>query len=1183
MIITIALLASSIVVAPLHAQHAPTNIPAHQSIAQRWIIRLQQPPLSQADIPGEYAIQSQQSAASDKLQLNTPAAQRYIEQLKQQQATVFQTIQQTYPAAQLHRTYQVVFNGLSVSLPGSGDTAREQLRALGGVADVYRDEPRELNMYSSIPLLNTQALWSNPAIGGQENAGAGIKIAVIDTGIKVDNPFFNPAGLAYPAGFPKGQAEHTTPKVIAARNYIRPDIPPSPGSETPQPGPLDSSHGTHVAGTAAGVSNTTATAHGVTQTISGVAPRAYLMNYKAFYHNDSVFADMAFDTELIAAIEDAVADGADVISNSWGGRANLDPHFDPIAIAANAAADAGVVVIFSVGNSGPSKSTADSGDFTNKLIMVGATTTDKTISAGFIDVTTPGTVPDTLTDLPYAGADFGPPIQGTAFGPAPYLPIETLGVSPLACDPLPPGALNGQIALVERGTCHFSMKVLHTQQAGAIATIVYNSEDGGEGLITMGAGDGAESVQIPSAFVQHQAGIAMIDWYAQHGAAALVQIDPQGRVIDSTPDVLAPFSSRGPTFQGSLKPDVMAPGVNILSAGFANAQGVEKHLGFGLVSGTSMAAPHVSGAAALLKQTHPDWTSLDIKSALMTTARTDIWLDTEQTQFASVLERGAGRMDLGRAASPGLLLNPPSLSFGRVTPVPDQPTSREIVVQAHNVAGAPQTYALSASMMNGNATVSVSPPSITPGANQVAQFTVTIQFPPGAAAGDYEGHVMLEGPQTLHMPFWARALPLEQGPQVLLLDNDGSSSIELHHYADYYYNALTEMGISLDYLDLDARALQNQTLPDISELQKYQLILWFTGDNLIHSGELGVPTPLTEADQNLLMAYLQSGGNLIATGQDLTEASDIESVPPGPHYGRSDLYHYYLGARFVQDNVFEGIPGVQREVVGIGDQPWLHNIILDLGMPGPDTGDHTSAGNQTSIDEITVMDADPRSTDDYTRPILRVSNPFDPGATNTIVGVNRFSDPTLEQPQPAFDYRTTYFSFGMEGIRNDTNTTTLKDMLWMLINWTIDAPVVELPGPVTTTNPNQVVELTAHAHTNTPATFVRYRWDFGDGTPIVETDQPVVSHQYAQPGEYHARVEAMDTWGHTAISSNVVPQPVPPGSVQQPTHSGSPAATLPDLTTSNPQQPDSSLAPSQAHMLQLPWWQGSTSEASGTR
>src|SRR5262249_4905067 len=144
--------------------------------------------------------------------------------------------------------------------------------------------------------------------------------------------------------------------------------------------------------------------HGLTETISGVAPRAYLMNYKVFYENDSVFSGNSFSTESIAALEDAVMDGADVINNSWGGTAEVDPNFDPIVEAAEAAVDAGVTVVFAAGNERPNYSTAGSPGYSDKLITVGASTTNRTIAANFVDVIAPTGVPDTLKGRPYLPA-----------------------------------------------------------------------------------------------------------------------------------------------------------------------------------------------------------------------------------------------------------------------------------------------------------------------------------------------------------------------------------------------------------------------------------------------------------------------------------------------------------------------------------------------------------------------------------------------------------------------------------------------------------------------------------------------------------------------------------------------------------------------------------------------------------
>ncbi len=1129
--LVLAVIASPWLIAPAYgAPPGPvqrSDRPGTRSISERWIVRMQAPPLAQ--LPGsapEYAVASLRSATTGKLRVNSPVAQQYLRVLEQQQQQVFASIQRTFPGAQRHRSYQIVFNGMSVALPSADATALARLQALPGVVAVYPDEVHDLHMYGSVPLINAEALWNSAAIGGVGNAGAGVKIAIIDSGIKVDNPFFNPAGFSYPPGYPRGDTAHTTPKVIVARAYFRPDLPPLPGSETPQPGPEDSSHGTHVAGTAAGVANTIATFAGVTQKIAGVAPQAYLMNYKTFYANDSIFSGSGFTTELMAALEDAVADGADIINNSWGGRATVDPQVNPLTLAAEAAVDAGVTVVFSAGNAGPDLSTAGASGYSDKVLTVGASTTAQTIAAGFVDVTAPDGVPEALLAQPFAPAAFGPRIADTVFGPAAYLPVQLVSDSSLACEPLPPGSLAGQIALIERGICVFSLKVFHAQQAGASAAIIYNTAEGGDTLIVMAPGERAEEVTIPSIFVSRSMGIGMLDWYGQHGSSVQVQIDPQGRLIDQIPDVMAEFSSRGPSFQGTLKPDVTAPGVAILSAGFADAEGSEQHLGFGLSSGTSMAAPQVAGSAALLKQIHAAWSPQDIKSALMSTAVKEVWLDEDRLDPASALVKGAGRIDVKRAANPGLLFAQPSISFGNLPTILGQSTAREVLIKARNVSDAPQTYSLSAHQTGGAVFgIGVAPATLKVAPGETAEFRVVAEWPGDAPPGDYEGLIELTGgPQPLHLPLWGRLLPAERGPKVLLLDNDASSSLDLPDYAGYYGNALGELGIPFTYLDLDALAGQTQTLPDISELQRYEIILWFTGDNFISSGTLPVPTPLTPADQNLLIAYLQGGGNLIATGQDLTEASDIRRTPPDdPRYGRSDLYHGYLGPRFVQDDVFTGTITSERIAQGTTAQAWLTNIGLDLSRPSDLSGisDRTGAGNQVSIDEIALSDVDLRIPDEYTAPIFRAVSTG--SQLDGIIAVNTSASPTLEQPVCGIPYRTTYLAFGLEGVRNDTGMTTRQELLQSILYWHVDRPTVRVSGTTTVTDVNQLATFTATAQSNTPTTFVRYRWDFGDGTPFVETTEATVVHRYARPGTYQVRVEATNSWGHRALG---VAQPV---------------------------------------------------------
>ncbi len=228
-----------------------------------------------------------------------------------------------------------------------------------------------------------------------------------------------------------------------------------------------------------------------------------------------------------------------------------------------------------------------------------------------------------------------------------------------------PDTFTGKAAVIERGGCEFGVKVLNAEQAGAAFAIVYNTPAGGEELINMGPGAVGQDVTITSIFVGNTAGQGIVDAYTADPAAVAV-IDTFAFQLGNTPDQVSNFSSRGPGVGLALLPDIAAPGVNILAQGYTpGATGEAQYLGYGQASGTSMAAPHVAGAAILLRQAYPQWSNAAIKSALMSTAKyTDVY--NFDGAPAQPLDMGAGRLDLTHALDPGVLLDPPSVSFGAV-------------------------------------------------------------------------------------------------------------------------------------------------------------------------------------------------------------------------------------------------------------------------------------------------------------------------------------------------------------------------------------------------------------------------------------------------------------------------------------------------------------------------------------
>ncbi|HEY6963158.1 MAG TPA: S8 family serine peptidase, partial [Gaiellaceae bacterium] len=398
-----------------------------------------------------------------------------------------------------------------------------------------------------------------------DTAGNGMKIGIIDDGVDASSPYFDPSGFQYPPGFPKGQTQYATPKVIVQRTFA-PASPKWKNANLPFD-PAESFHATHVAGIAAGDHGTNAKG----TAISGVAPNAYIGNYKALTIPTPGFGLDGNSAEIAAAIDAAVGDGMNVINLSLG-EPEVEPARDLVVRAIEGAAAAGVVPVIAAGN--------DFSDF------------------GYGSISSPGNAPDAITVA----------------------------------------AVNAQ-------------------------------------------------------------------------------------------NVVADFSSAGPTpVTLQMKPDVAAPGVDVMSS-LPASEG-----SFGLLSGTSMASPHVAGAAALLKERHPAWSVADIKSALVQTG------DPARVGAgeAPPTREGGGVVDLPRADNPLLFASPTGLSFGMLGP--GESTSRTVTLA--DAGGGAGAWTVSAPGLT-------APPAVTvPG---TLELTANAQ----PAQGDASGFVTLtRGTDVRRIPWW---------------------------------------------------------------------------------------------------------------------------------------------------------------------------------------------------------------------------------------------------------------------------------------------------------------------------------------------------------------------------------------------------------------------------------------------
>jgi subtilisin family serine protease len=1064
--------------------------------AKRWIVQLDGKPLARYPRV-KRGISFAGISRPAKIDLKAAVNRRYLNRLARAQRGFAARLRSVVRGVRVERSYRLTLNGMAVRM-SKAQAAR--VRRMKGVRAVTPDIPYRPLMYATPAQIGAPALWSQ--LGGQATAGRGIKVAIIDSGVYVTkdaagnytgNPCFNDAGYTMPAGYPKGDTRFTNAKVIAARAYFRPTDPPAAGNDTPVQGSNAASpHGTHVGGTVACNANTDVGLGSLR--ISGVAPAAYLMNYRIFYpstSSDPFENGNGFVVEIVQAIEDAVRDGADVLSNSWGSsHQNTLDWPDPMVHAAEAAVDAGVVGVWAQGNSGPATATGNLPSASDKVISVGAVTKYETLIQSTANVTAPTPVPAGLQNLDTGPANFGPSMVNRHVGPALIVPIQRVlpSADPQGCSAAPAGSLTGAIALIERGTCEFGAKVFNAQQGGAIGAMVYNSPAGGDALQAMGGGVFGPQVTIPSVFLRRSNGLAMVAFANANPTTAMAEFfyNPHGGANPG--DVIAGFSSRGPTQDKDIKPDVVAPGVDVFSGGYAVGPFPTPFTGFGSQSGTSMATPHVAGAAALLLQRHPWWTPAMVKSALMATATENVFTTTARTTRAGVLAQGAGRIDLTKAADAGLFLDRPSVSGRHMAPG----QSKTFRIRARNISGSDDTWDVSTTETGDAATTANFNITAGPSALEVERFDrerlrVTIEVASTAAAGSYEGSVVLVSRATgmrLHVPVWFRVLP-PVSKDVLLIDDDGSPGGGRADYRATYTALLDSLGLSYDVFAFDG------PFPSVVDLHRYRSVIVFTGDHASFATSGFFPE-----DHDALAEYLDSGGRLWMIGRNFTLTEDSGSFHSRLDRGR--ITSGYLGLAFETDSVYGTNPSPQPTANGLG--PFAG---MTLGL------------NQASIDAHSPSP----NTDTYNAPHTTKAFFRQIGGTapaGSAISHGRSSEPSLEEERQEYLYRALSMGFGLEGLASGATPVQVGDRA---MDWLLDSVSVGLRS---SGKKKKRVTFTATPTSSVGASFTKFRWDFDDGSPIVTTTGPTVEHRFRRGGRHEVRVEATDSLGHSAIGERTI-------------------------------------------------------------
>jgi subtilisin family serine protease len=655
-----------------------------------------------------------------------------------------------------------VVNALMVSIP---DARAAELSKVPGVVRVHPVHRVRPLLNHALPVHKVPDAWSTLPLG-QASAGAGIKIGMIDTGIDVNHAAFSdplPPVDGFPQVLAYSDLAFTNAKIIVAKNYT----PLLPDGGDPDANDRIG-HGTGTAMAAAG--GTVSSPYGP---ITGVAPKAYLGSYKVLDANGGT-------SDVIAkAIDDAVADGMDVLNISLGSYVASYSDIDPNAIdmaAIEGATQAGVVVAVAGGNAGPGAgSISDYGSLPD-VITLGAIMNDRTMSYG---ITVDGVAP--YVAFPGDGPAPGQAITG------PLADVSNIDPTGLACSPLKPGSVAGMVVLVLRGTCTFASKIDDVAAGGALAAIIYNNGTSSPFVMN---GQTVGAATLPAMFVNQGDGA---DLTARAAASPGLQatLDFTGETSIPARTDLTDFTSRGPSIGSAMKPDIVAVGEEIVTAAqdsFPNGESYDAS-GFIDTAGTSFSTPLAAGAAAVLKAalpglTQPQYRSLLINSAGPATSGPGV--------PATVQQAGAGMLNVAAALSGTVTAYPTALNFGTGPGEIDSTLNLTL----SNIGTVSDTYSISVAPVGNSPAPALSTGTveIDPGGSQPLSATVNAS---GLAAGEYQGYLQVTGTATSNVttiPYWF-AVPGSTPAGITVLYQDYSDPMRAVSYGAVVFRIVDIAGL----------------------------------------------------------------------------------------------------------------------------------------------------------------------------------------------------------------------------------------------------------------------------------------------------------------------------------------------------------------------------------------------------
>ncbi|HEU5151140.1 MAG TPA: S8 family serine peptidase [Iamia sp.] len=638
----------------------------------------------------------------------------YARQVARDEAAIVADITAAVPEAEIGRSLRTVYGGVAARLPAE---AVEDVLAVDGVVAVQADSLEQLLTDATPSFIGADEVWAQ--VGGQADAGAGTIFGSLDSGVWPEHPSLADDGTRTPApakadGTPRTCAYGDNPltpatdvfacndKLIGGEAFMD-TYDALVGDDLYTGLARDSNgHGTHTATTAAGNPVASAPIFGIERgPVSGIAPGAWVSAYKVCGPGG------CYGSDSVAAVAQAILDGVDVINYSISG--GNDPATDAVELAFLDAYAAGVFVSASAGNDGPGAGTVNHrGPWTT---TVAATSPNRDLAS---TLTVSGGAGLTL-DGRSLTAGITTPLPIVLASAPPYN-------SPTCTVPAPPGLFTGKIVACERGPGRVT-KGFNVRQGGAAGMVLYNATP---------SNVSAENHWLPTIHVGDGAGL-VAHLAANPGATASFTA---GAATPATGDEMAPFSSRGP---GGLviKPDVGAPGQQVIAGTTPTPESPSEGPAgeyFRGLDGTSMAAPHVAGAALLLRDAHPDWSPGQIRSALAGTAVPV----TDGGSPADVFDTGSGRIQVDAAAAPGLILDETADRYADLGTDPVAAVHLNLPqVNAPSVPGrlrttrtvtnpgAPATYAVSTTVGAGSA-ITVAPAGFTLGTGESQVLEITI-------------------------------------------------------------------------------------------------------------------------------------------------------------------------------------------------------------------------------------------------------------------------------------------------------------------------------------------------------------------------------------------------------------------------------------------------------------------------